>query len=375
MEQLRQLAKTSFDSSARSFKPNTAGTLRLVQLALARDEAIAGPPIDDEALTETDLHQLLDNGDAHVRAQPSGIDTGASLRLVVVPRAENDAFEMSHDSFGHLVDRFDMDHMVLQHIASNSYGFHAHAETHTFYVGTYVYSLAWSANPKTLRTNAVLLLRTSPVLRNGDQIRNSFLNTVCRFAPHLYAPHYFLFVIYVHLSTTSQVAVTLNVENVRRVETQTRHGPGRGAGSRDDDGSPALKVDIDELSRAAQDIAITQVHLANLLRHDPYIKDIAAYLRALSRVRARHLGGPNDAVEPARLPCLDEVPLELRDRCEGSLEMLSDMLRPLEKMTCDLEPTVRFLQTRADCQSSVVSPPFPSNTFQGTTPDPSRSPA
>ncbi|KAH6690702.1 hypothetical protein F5X68DRAFT_230004 [Plectosphaerella plurivora] len=354
MDQLRKLARTSFERSAGGYKSNDAGTLRLFQLPQAGNGTAPTPP-EHTALTEPKLLQLLDEGDARTRDQTQDTSATASLRLVVVPRSNDDAVEMSHEAFGSLIDRFKMDSMVLQHIASNSYGFHAHADSHTYYVGTYVYSLAWSANPKTLRTNAVLLLRTAPILKNGDLIRDSFFHILCEFAPHLHAPHFLLFVIYVHLSTTSQVAVALNVESVRKVETLTKHGPGRGADSKDDTSSTPMVVDIDELSKAAQDIAVTQVHLANLQRHDPYIKDIAAYLRELSHPKARPQAPDDKSVEPARLPCLDKVPPQLRGKCKSSLESLSAMLHPLEKMTSDLEPTVRFLQTRANCQSSVIS--------------------
>lgn len=353
MEELRQLARTSFDRSKSGYKSNDAGTLRLFQLTHAGD-GTAPTHSDQLDLTEPNLVQLLDDGDARASDPTQHASSTASLRLVVVPRAEDDAVEMSHTAFGRLIDRFGMDLMVLQHIASNSYGFHAHDDNDTFYVGTYVYSLAWSADPKTLCTNAVLLLRTAPILQKGNLIRDSFFNTLYRFGPHLHAPHFLLFVIYVHLSTTSQVAVALNVESVRKVETLTKHGPGRGADSKDDTSSTPMVVDIDELSKAAQDIAVTQVHLANLQRHDPYIKDIAAYLRKLSGRRGQRMI-PDHIVDPARLPCLDKVILEMRERCESSLEALSAMLDPLEKMTSDLEPTVRFLQTRANCQSSVVS--------------------
>lgn len=334
MEQLRQLARDSFDASAARFKPNAATQLRLLQLALAGDTAVA--PRDD-VVSEARLLELLDAN------EPTSPGT-ASLRLVVVPRAEDDAIDMSHDGFRRLMDRFDMDPLVLQHVTNNSYGFHAHDGQHCYYVGTYVYSLAWYANPATSRTNAVLLLRTAPVLQNGDFIRESFPQILRQFSPHLYAPHFVLFVVYVHLCTTSKVAVDLNIKDLRRVETLTRHGPGQGASIPDGKAavtskSGAQAINIDELSNEAQNIAVVQVHLANLLRHVPYIKDIAAYLRN---------AGPQDR-------CLNAVVPEQRDRSRRALGELLDMLDPLEKMTCDLEPTVKYLQTRANGQSSVVS--------------------
>ncbi|EGY20424.1 uncharacterized protein VDAG_10053 [Verticillium dahliae VdLs.17] len=105
-----------------------------------------------------------------------------SLQLVVIDRGGDDDIDMAKERFLELFDDFDIDPIILQQIAYSSYGFHHYDEpyrgTYSFYIGTYVFALAWSFNPATMKTNAILLLRNTPVLRHGTLALTSIQKTL-----------------------------------------------------------------------------------------------------------------------------------------------------------------------------------------------------
>ncbi|RBQ66077.1 hypothetical protein VDGD_10053 [Verticillium dahliae] len=211
---------------------------------------------------------------------PAPAHTSPSLQLVVIDRGGDDDIDMAKERFLELFDDFDIDPIILQQIAYSSYGFHHYDEpyrgTYSFYIGTYVFALAWSFNPATMKTNAILLLRNTPVLRHGTLALTSIQKTLNLYSRCIHSPFFLLFVVFVNLCRMSQYAIYTIVNDLRSVETLTGHGPGNGPIAIDKQGY--TQPTIDKLSRAAQNVANTQVHIANLVRHDAYIKDMAQYL-------------------------------------------------------------------------------------------------
>ncbi|PNH38239.1 hypothetical protein VD0004_g8586 [Verticillium dahliae] len=271
---------------------------------------------------------------------PAPAHTSPSLQLVVIDRGGDDDIDMAKERFLELFDDFDIDPIILQQIAYSSYGFHHYDEpyrgTYSFYIGTYVFALAWSFNPATMKTNAILLLRNTPVLRHGTLALTSIQKTLNLYSRCIHSPFFLLFVVFVNLCRMSQYAIYTIVNDLRSVETLTGHGPGNGPIAIDKQGY--TQPTIDKLSRAAQNVANTQVHIANLVRHDAYIKDMAQYLEQPDLVAKWRDLAPADLATPWNL----------------AFATLSPQVPPLKKLTSDLAPSLRYLETRAGCQSSVI---------------------
>lgn len=332
MDELRALAQSTFSDWSQFRRTSKHAPLRLIQL----DTTVHGVRL--QAPVELSQEQLFQQVSSTASAA-----SDPSLRLVIVPRAEDDSLDMTNrDSFLALFDRFDIDPLVLQQIALTSYGFHHYDEpyrnAYSFYIGTYVYSLTWSYNPVTMSTNAILLLRTIPVLKRGGYAFAGLHVTLDRYKAYARTPFFLAFIVYIQLCRMSQEAVLLTVRNIRHIESITGHGPGLGV-QPSDSASDLKRPDIHQLSSAAQDVATIRVHLANLLRHDVYLKSMAEYLENPGRRSQWNslLGRP-----------------ELAASCDADFAYLFNLTPAMRRLTCDLETSLAYLQTRAECQSSVV---------------------
>ncbi|ROT34868.1 hypothetical protein SODALDRAFT_329068 [Sodiomyces alkalinus F11] len=349
MDELRALAKSTFKDWSefrRTPKPHPLGLIKLAATA----HCVELHPARD--LSQAQLFQEVQEAQEVRGPSPSDTDSEStsaepdtSLRLVIVNRAEDDSMDMTDaSSFLELFDLFDIDPIVLQQLALTSYGFHHYDEpyrnAYSFYVGTYVYSLAWSYNPVAMKTNAILLLRTSPVLKNGQYAFDGLGVTLDKYKAYARTPFFLAFIVYIQLCRMSQEVVLSTVRHLRRIESVTGHGPGFGVQASDlSVASNMNRRDLHELSAAAQEVATIRVHLANLLRHDVYLKSMAAYLESpgLRSKWNNQLGHP-----------------ELAASCDADFDYLFHLKPAMKKLTSDLETSLVYLQTRAECQSSVI---------------------
>ncbi|KAL2755916.1 hypothetical protein ACRALDRAFT_2042164 [Sodiomyces alcalophilus JCM 7366] len=343
MDELRFLTRSTFGERS-EFKGTTKlALLRLIKLTATAHSVRLQPPADvsqDQLFREVEETSSSDSVSTTASAEPE-----TSLQLIIVPRAEDDSIGMTdRSSFLDLFDRFDIDPIVLQQIALTSYGFHHYDEpyrnAYSFYIGTYVYSLAWSYNPTTMRTNAILLLRTTPVLDRGTLVFARLHVTLHKYKAYARTPFFLAFMVYIHLCRMSQEAVFLTVRDLRRIESMTGHGPGLGAQSSESEpSSSSQRRNIHKLSSAAQKVATIRVHLANLLRHDAYLKTMAAYLETPRRSSQWNdlLGHP-----------------DLAASCDADFDYLFTLMPAMKKLTSDLETSLIYLQTRAEGQSSVI---------------------
>ncbi|KAM0286761.1 hypothetical protein ACHAQH_000781 [Verticillium albo-atrum] len=335
MEVLRLLSPAAFDDAAKFKEPPIPGKHFDVRVIKIECDDAAGPQFRDIAtVREDDLKNELS------ARTPGSSGLASSLRLVIIGRGGDDDIDMSKDKFRELFDDFDIEPIILQQIGYSSYGFHHYEEPHhgsySFYVGTYVFALAWSFNPATLKTNAILLLRNTPVLKSGKLALDSIQTTLKMYKDCIHSPLFLLFVVYTNLCRMSQFAVQTIVTDLRRVETLTGHGPGNGPIAMDNKDYSQPK--IDELSRAAQNVANTQVHIANLVRHDAYIKNMAEYLQQKGLVSKWR----------------DLAPEELQGPWNLAFDTLFPQVPLLKNLTSDLALSLLYLETRASCQSSVI---------------------
>ncbi|KAM0331686.1 hypothetical protein ACHAQA_003365 [Verticillium albo-atrum] len=352
MEVLRLLSPKAFQDSAK-FKVPTQGKQFEVRIIKIECDA-TGPTFHDlDTVREKDLKNKLDtppaaagaaagNGAAPAPGAAATTTAGAeaSLRLVIITRGGNDDIDMSKDKFTDLFAHFDLDPIILQQIGYSGYGFHHYEEPHknaySFYVGTYVFALAWSFNPVTMKTNAILLLRNTPVLKGGKLALTSIQQTLQMYKKCIHSPLFLLFVVYINLCRMSQFAIHTIVVDLRRVETVTGHGPGLGPVPMNN--TDYKQPEIHKLSKAAQEVANIQVHIANLVRHDSYINDMAQYLEQ------------DGLVDKWR----DLAPQVVAGPWDAAFHTLSPLVPSLKKLTSDLGPSLKYLETRAMCQSSVI---------------------
>ncbi|SPO02679.1 uncharacterized protein DNG_05352 [Cephalotrichum gorgonifer] len=400
MDELRELSKITASESARhaykKHNPNQQGTPDpkgpppLPKLIRIQDGSYK-----TELLKEAGLLQLGLNSGA---LGPESEKSSASkpwLELVVVGRGEEDSLDLPQGSFETLFRNLDIDPVTLQHVYMCSYGFY-HYDSHsgpgqgegkgegegsrpiptptrdatqTFYFGCFLFSLVWSFNPTTMKTSAVLVLRTIQRHYFGILPLLVFEATLKVYKHRLSSPFSLAFVLFISLTHVLDDNLYRNVMDLRKIEVFTDHGPStsaslgvqkrasaRGGGMRggaDGQGEKkkALKrqgtgfqkledyeENIKELTEVSQRLAEVNVHLANLMRHAKLLTVMALTLEDKS----------------FREPYCARVTGEYASACEKDIEFFLTSLPSLKRRIVAIEPSIEYVQDRAKSLYQVV---------------------
>jgi len=308
----------------------------------------------------------LRNGDLPVN--------GPSLELVVVPRDENDRVNLSSKchNFAKIIAASNIDPVIHQHIYLCSYGFYhydsdglveATGQPRSFYFGCFLYSIAWSFNPATMKTTGIIILRTVKRHNYGALPLEMLEGVLKVYSKFLTSPLFLAFASFIMLAHVLDDNVYRNVDLLRHVERDTEHGPGR-EGPRmfykqpdnlsdvsigDGDEMPGVerqdtviledKTDnINKLTEVSQQLADINVHLANLQRHVKFLMTMAETLEDVS----------------FREYQFDGIPSGLLDSARASTEELLRPLPSLKRRILAVEPSIEYLQDRAKSLSQVV---------------------
>ena len=73
------------------------------------------------------------------------------------------------------------------------------SDSSSFFLGTVLYVLIWSFNPRSLKTRAMLLTRRSSGLHNGEETFRQFRNILQSYKNYLYTPGLLAFVASAHI--------------------------------------------------------------------------------------------------------------------------------------------------------------------------------
>lgn len=381
MDGLRKLSYyTAAQSAGDSFKRASPGGKAphlqnlprpsLPKVISVRNGNYSATPVKDTA----DLLRL-----GQQEAEPKGSAGGPALEVVVVARVEDDSLKLPRDAFETLNHNFGIDQVMLQHVYMSSYGFYYYddhpdlapcsgSRTQSFYFGCFLFSMVWSFNPQTMKTSAILILRTIKKYYYGSLPLEAIQSALRVYKDRISSPLSLAFVLFVIITHILDDNIYRNVRELRAIEAETDHGPSSGtfsASATQQSGiaSPTAanehggrepverqdtmerleenRLEIDKLTDVAKKLADVNVHLANLLRH------------------AKLLGLMAEALEDQsfRDTYCDRVAGEYVEDCEMDTNFFLAIMPSLKRRIAAIEPSLEYLDDRAKGLHQVVHLP------------------
>lgn len=366
---VKQSAGDTFERAPPGSKTRLPSKLRpsLPKVISVRDGNYSDTPVKDPA-------DLLRVGQQE--PEPKGSAGGPALEVVVVARVEDDSIELPRGAFVTLNENFGIDPVMLQHIYMSSYGFYYYddhpdlapssgSRTQSFYFGCFLFSMVWSFDPQTVKTSAILILRTIKKHNFGSLPLDAIQSALQVYSDRLSSPLSLAFVLFVVLAHVLDDNIYMNVREIRAIEAETDHGPssgnfsasatqqsdfarptavyeqgGRGEVGRQDTMERLRKnsIKIDRLTRVAKKLADVSVHLANLLRH------------------AKLLGIMTEALEDRSFRDIycDRVAGEYAEDCKRDTDFFLAIMPSLKRRIAGTEPSLQYLGDRAKGLHQVV---------------------
>jgi len=327
MEGLRQLARSSF--IGQTFSPPDSD-FELINIVTFPSSPTSNTLLRME---RDELERAIDN------SNPSGGGADATLQLVNVRRQDNETLLCSPNMFLHIFKIFGLEPYILYMIRSNCYGFHqfpankssVEDSSYSFFLGTVLYSLIWSFNPKTRATRAILMPRRSNGLKNGEAAFRDFRVILQTYQDHIRSPCLPAFVACIHIIHFVDEYIAVELQDIRQMEINTGHGPWN---------NPLVSkagFEPTKLTSWSGQVGAWLVNLANQLRHE----DIAASLTAFILSRQKHTW------------CQDIQASHLA-RHDESMETFLSVIPVLQNQVANGKSYVNYLQERARSQSTVV---------------------
>ncbi|WZH50255.1 uncharacterized protein QYS62_011499 [Fusarium acuminatum] len=254
----------------------------------------------------------------------------ARLNLVIIPRDDTETIKMSRNNFLRLYDSFNIDPSTLDHICQNWYGFDFSGTMYngacTFFIGTVLYTLAFSFNPATTETSAILLPRDSNGFSTGLEATREFETILRSYIDKLRSPTTLILVALVHLEQWLDMSIYRQLRDIRRAEHKSGYGPY---------GMRSKRVEIDTLTRLSIEIGTTLVTLSNTVRHQEIAKSLVEFLDESAKPDAKNSFAPariKEVCDASFLPAIDHLKRQLKG---GAL-------------------STKYLQERTQSQSDVI---------------------
>jgi hypothetical protein len=224
-------------------------------------------------------------------------------------------------------------------IRSNSYGFHrfpvnkssTEDSTYSFFLGTVLYGLIWSFDPKTMATRAILMPRRSNGLKNGEAAFRDFSVILQLYQNHIDSPCLPAFVACIHIIQFVDEYIAVELHDIHKMEINTGHGPWS---------NPLVStagLEPTQLTDWSGQVGSWLVNLANQLRHE----EIAASLITFILEREKHVW-------------TQDIPASYLVRHDASMETFISVAPMLQNQIANGKSYVNYLQERARSQSSVV---------------------
>ncbi|KAK7404061.1 hypothetical protein QQX98_010147 [Neonectria punicea] len=324
MDGLRALARSNANSHGRFRESQTA----VRRFSVVRVFAYPGqdPKYERRTVLEEAVLQPLED------SQGNAQHANARLDLVIIPRDDADTIKMSRNSFLRLYDSFNIDPFTLDHICQNWYGFDFSSTMHdgacTFLIGTVLYTLAFSFDPTTSMTSAILLPRESNGFGTGLEATDEFMTILRKYMSKLRSPTTLILVVLIHLGQWLDRTIYKQLNDIRRAENESGYGPY---------GIRSRRVEMETLTRLSTEVGTTLATLSNTARHQEIANSLVDFL--------------DTSVKPdaATLP----VPNQIKEMCDASFQPALDHLKRQLKGG---GLSTRYLQERTQSQSDVVRP-------------------
>lgn len=384
MDGLRELSYYTVRQSAGDTKRASPGSKTRLPSKLTRPSLPKVISVRDGNYSDTtakDPADLLRLGQQE--PDPKGSAGGPVLEVVVVARVEDDSIELPRDAFVTLNENLGIDPVMLQHIYMSSYGLYYYddhpdlapssgSRTQSFYFGCFLFSMVWSFDPQTVKTSAILILRTIKKHDYGSLPLDAIQSALKVYSDRLSSPLSLAFVLFIILVHVLDDNIYRNVRELRTIEAETDHGPssgsfsasatqqgdfasptavyeqeGRGPMARQDTMERLRKnsIKIDQLTEVAKKLADVNVHLANLLRH------------------AKLLGIMTEVLEEKSFRDIycDRVAGEYAEECKRDTDFFLAIMPSLKRRIAVTEPSLEYLDDRAKGLHQVVR--LPPSTF------------
>lgn len=381
MDGLRKLSEyTAAQSVGDSFKGRPPGGKAHLPPNLPRPslpKVISVRNGNYSATTVKDPVKLLRLGQQE--AEPSGSASEPALDVVVVARVEDDSLELPKNTFETLNRNFEIDLVMLQHVYMSSYGFYYYddhpdlapssgSKTQSFYFGCFLFSMVWSFNPQSMKTSAILILRTIKKYYYGSLPLEAIQSALHVYKDRISSPLFLAFVLFIILTHILDDNIYRNVRELRKIETETDHGPSSGnfsasatqqsgiASPAAVDGSGEKKpvarqdtmkrlnensIKIDKLTDMAKKLADVNVHLANLLRH------------------TKLLGIMTETLEDRSFRDMycDRVTGKYAEDCGRDTSFFMAIMPSMKRRIAVTEPSLEYLDDRAKGLHQIVRLP------------------
>jgi len=295
------------------------------------------PKYERHSMLEDDVPLPIDQHDV-LQTENRDEQANAMLDLVIIPRDDAEMIKMSKSNFLRVYDSFNIDPYTLNYISDNWYGFYSPSAmyngVYTFFIGTVLYVLAFSFNPGTMTTSAILLPRTSNGFGTGSSATKEFEAILSQYIDRIYSPVILVFVAFIHLQQWLDKSIYVQLTTLRGVEYESGYGPYGGKSK----GLTSKGVKLDTLTQLSSKVGSMLVTLANTTRH----QEIAASL-------AEFLG---NSASPAASTY--DIAEGLREMCNRSQAGFEHVLACIKQQLKGGSSTTKYLQDRTQSQSSVV---------------------
>ena len=219
-------------------------------------------------------------------AKPSTVGSGSSsspeLKLVQIRIADPSPFYIEKQLFLQIFEALQVEPYILYLILLNSYGFHRFPAAppltngqviSSYFVSTIMYMLAWSFNPVTMETKAILMTRTANGMTPFTEVECYFRNILSVYADHIYSPIFLSLVAGTHLVHFLDEYRLYQLIGTRELEQYTGHG---------DIVPIESKLDVNAITQLSKKTGRILTVLANIHRHllisDAVISDVSKTL-------------------------------------------------------------------------------------------------
>lgn len=325
MDTLRQLAKLPSDKFVNDIPSGTR--LQCISVRTHNN------PTRERTMAVLD--ELPERAMQDLGARETAPDVTAALTLIKIPRDDNEVIGVPEGTFQELFNACRLDPRFLHLLRSNRYGLHYELwqRRHCYYIGTVLYSVMWTFNPRTRITRAILLLRESGKTRSFSD----FQRILGMESARLHTPFVLSWVALVHLSNWVDLVTYSQLTAVRKLESTTGHGPYGG--------NPAVmklrqqQENMEELSKASRNVGSVLVDLANQSRHVAIGLSVASHLMSATKL---------DQLESYTADHVKDVFLE-------QLEAFTSGIPSIKRSLTDSKEYILYIQERTRNQATVVS--------------------
>ncbi|CAG9953769.1 unnamed protein product [Clonostachys rosea f. rosea IK726] len=332
MDGLRTLAASEFEavSGGDTRFDDSIHHFGFIQVQL-KDEQVTINLAGDISKNELDLKMA---------ARASSVGGGSSspeLNLVRIRIKDPFPFYIEKGLFLQIFETLQLDPYILHLILQNSYGFHQFPATQpltngqvvfSYFLSTIMYMLAWSFNPVTMETRAILMTRIANGITTCHEIERYFNRILSVHANHVYAPTFLSLTAGTQLVHFLDEYILDRLQVIREVEAHTGHG---------DIMAIRDKISANEITKFSRDTGRVLAVLANIRRH-----------LLISKAVIEHV---SKMLDSKRLTKLSVSSRNLHDKHK---ELLMDVVSMLDTQVTWNESYVAYLLERAKVQIAVL---------------------